>query len=141
VSLLHAHLVFVTKYRRKLFTGAMLTYTEHTMRGVCADLDVELVEFNGGADHIHLLAPIRPHSPYPFSSNASKAARLTPFVGNSPAHVCVPACAATAGRRPTSLSPAEAHPYRSSSNTSTDNPDHSYLRATPGNTRDGVTPP
>lgn len=25
VSLLHAHLVFVTKYRRKVFTDAMLT--------------------------------------------------------------------------------------------------------------------
>lgn len=36
-------MVFVTKYRRKLFTDAMLTYTEHTMRAVCADLAVELV--------------------------------------------------------------------------------------------------
>jgi putative transposase len=34
VSLLHAHLVFVTKYRRPVFTDAMLTFTEHTMRGV-----------------------------------------------------------------------------------------------------------
>jgi REP element-mobilizing transposase RayT len=30
----HAHLVFVTKYRRPVFTDAMLTFTEHTMRGV-----------------------------------------------------------------------------------------------------------
>ena len=42
VSLLHAHLVFVTKYRRPVFTGAMLTYCEHTMRAACADLDAEL---------------------------------------------------------------------------------------------------
>lgn len=33
----------------------MLAYCEHTMRGVCADLDVELVEFNGETDHVHLL--------------------------------------------------------------------------------------
>ena len=55
VSLLHAHLVFVTKYRRKVFTNAMLTYCENTMREVCAELNAELVEFNGEADHVHLL--------------------------------------------------------------------------------------
>ena len=48
VSLPHAHLVFVTKYRRAVFADAMLTFCEQTMRGVCAELDVELVEFNGG---------------------------------------------------------------------------------------------
>ena len=55
MSLLHAHLVFVTKYRRKVFTNAMLTYCENTMREVCAELNAELVEFNGEADHVHLL--------------------------------------------------------------------------------------
>ncbi|ASX03551.1 IS200/IS605 family transposase [Mycobacterium intracellulare] len=60
VSLLHAHLVFVTKYRRSVFTDAMLTYCETTMRTVCAELDVELVEFNGEADHVHLLVAYPP---------------------------------------------------------------------------------
>jgi putative transposase len=60
VSLLHAHLVFVTKYRRPVFTDAMLTFTEQTMRGVCAELDVELVEFNGETDHVHLLVGYPP---------------------------------------------------------------------------------
>jgi putative transposase len=32
MSLLHAHPVFVTKYRRPVFTDAMLTFTETTMR-------------------------------------------------------------------------------------------------------------
>jgi putative transposase len=53
VSLLHAYLVFVTKYRRAVFTDAMLTYCETTMRGVCDDLGAELVEFNGETDHVH----------------------------------------------------------------------------------------
>lgn len=44
MSLLNAHLVFVTKYRRKLFTADMLTFCEHIMRTVCAALDVELAE-------------------------------------------------------------------------------------------------
>ena len=38
----------------------MLTFTENTMRGVCADLDAELVEFNGEADHVHLLVAYPP---------------------------------------------------------------------------------
>ena len=55
ISLLHAHLVFMTKDRHALFTGAMPTFIEHIMRGVCAELDVELIEFNSEADHMHLL--------------------------------------------------------------------------------------
>jgi REP-associated tyrosine transposase len=58
VSLLHNHLVFVTKYRRAVFTDAMLTFCEQTMRAVCAEL--ELVEFNGEADHTHLLVAYPP---------------------------------------------------------------------------------
>jgi putative transposase len=60
VSLLHAHLVVVTKYRRRVFTDAMLTFTETTMRSVCVDLNAELVEFNGEADHVHLLVAYPP---------------------------------------------------------------------------------
>ena len=60
VSLLHAHLVFVTKYRRKVFTNAMLTYCENTMREICAELNVELVEFNRETDHAHLLVSYPP---------------------------------------------------------------------------------
>lgn len=60
MSLLHAHLVFVTKYRRQVFTDAMLTYCESTMRAVCADLDADLVEFNSEADHVHLLVAYPP---------------------------------------------------------------------------------
>jgi putative transposase len=60
VSLLHSHLVFVTKYRRRVFTDAMLTYCQNTMRSVCDDLHAELVEFNGEADHVHLLVAYPP---------------------------------------------------------------------------------
>jgi REP-associated tyrosine transposase len=38
----------------------MLTFTEHTMRAVCADLNAELVEFNGEPDHVHLLIAYPP---------------------------------------------------------------------------------
>ncbi|WP_327046654.1 IS200/IS605 family transposase [Microbispora sp. NBC_01189] len=52
---LHAHLVFVTKYRRGVFTNEILARCEEIMREVCADFEVELREFNGEHDHVHLL--------------------------------------------------------------------------------------
>ena len=60
VSLLHAHLVFATKYRRPVFTDEILTFAENTMHNVSSDLDVELVEFNGETDHVHLLVAYLP---------------------------------------------------------------------------------
>jgi putative transposase len=60
VSLLHAHLVFGTNYRRPMFTDPMLTFCELTMRAVCAELEVELVELNGESDHVHLLVAYPP---------------------------------------------------------------------------------
>ncbi len=60
MSLLHAHRVYVTNYRRQVFTDQMLTFCEHTPHTVCAELDVELVEFNGEADHVHLLVAYPP---------------------------------------------------------------------------------
>jgi putative transposase len=41
VTLLYAHPVFVTKYRRRVFNNAMLTDAEATLREVCAVLGAE----------------------------------------------------------------------------------------------------
>ncbi|MEU6217631.1 IS200/IS605 family transposase [Streptomyces sp. NPDC047022] len=60
VSHLHAHLVFVTKYRRGVFTPAMLERCEEVMRAVCEDFESELKEFNGEKDHVHLLVHYPP---------------------------------------------------------------------------------
>jgi putative transposase len=58
VYTLQVHLVFVTKYRRPVFTDAMLTYCEHLVSTICGDLRAELREFNGETDHVHLLVPL-----------------------------------------------------------------------------------
>ncbi len=58
--MLHAHLVFVTKFRHPVFTGTQLERMEQIMRDVCADFDTELAEFNGEADHVHLLVHFPP---------------------------------------------------------------------------------
>lgn len=52
---LHAHLVFVTKYRRGALSPAVLMDCERIMGEVCQDFGCELVEFNGEDDHVHLL--------------------------------------------------------------------------------------
>ena len=58
--MLHAHLVFVTKYRHKVFTDTRLTRLEEIMREVCADFETELTEFNGENNHVHLLVNYPP---------------------------------------------------------------------------------
>jgi putative transposase len=60
VFVLHAHLVFVTKYRHKVFTDTHLTRLEEITREVCADLETELTEFNGDNNHLHLLVNFPP---------------------------------------------------------------------------------
>lgn len=60
ISNLHAHLVFVTKYRRAVFTRELLDACEEVMGKVCEDFAVDLVEFNGEGDHVHLLIQYPP---------------------------------------------------------------------------------
>ncbi|AUU12571.1 IS200/IS605 family transposase [Proteus mirabilis] len=53
VFLMHVHLVFVTKYRRKIFDQDAIEKLRGYFASVCADFDVELVEMDG--DHVHVL--------------------------------------------------------------------------------------
>jgi len=55
VFLMHVHLVFVTKYRRKIFDQDAIEKLRGYFSSVCADFDVELVEMDGERDHVHLL--------------------------------------------------------------------------------------
>ncbi|EMI1450927.1 IS200/IS605 family transposase [Proteus mirabilis] len=55
VFLMHVHLVFVTKYRRKIFDQDAIEKLRGYFTSVCADFDVELVEMDGERDHVHLL--------------------------------------------------------------------------------------
>lgn len=57
---LHVHLVFVTKYRRGVFTKAILDDLRGIFASVCADFEAELVEFDGEDDHVHLLVNYPP---------------------------------------------------------------------------------
>jgi putative transposase len=52
---LHAHLVFVTKYRQKVFTKQHLDLMKNIFTEICIDFNSELIEFDGEIDHVHLL--------------------------------------------------------------------------------------
>ncbi|MBD3315184.1 MAG: IS200/IS605 family transposase [Chitinivibrionales bacterium] len=57
---LHVHLVFVTKYRRHVFTDDVLTAMEKIIGEVCEKMESTLVEFNGEGDHIHCMITYPP---------------------------------------------------------------------------------
>ena len=58
--MMHVHLVFVTKYRRDVFTKGILEDLRPIFVGVCADFEAALVEFDGEDDHVHLLVNYPP---------------------------------------------------------------------------------
>jgi putative transposase len=55
VSLLHVHLVFVTKYRRGVLSPRAISVIAEAARKVCLDFGATLVEIDGEDDHVHLL--------------------------------------------------------------------------------------
>jgi putative transposase len=57
---MHVHLVFVTKYRRGVFTKNILENLRVVFTQVCADFESQLVEFDGEDDHVHLLVNYPP---------------------------------------------------------------------------------
>jgi len=57
---MHVHLVFVTKYRRSVFTKKVLKDLEVIFCNVCQDFESELMEMDGEKDHAHLLVNYPP---------------------------------------------------------------------------------
>src|ERR1700678_4253185 len=60
VFTIHVHLVFVTKYRRHVFTKESLDVMRPIFEKVCADFDAVLTEMDGEDDHVHLLVNYPP---------------------------------------------------------------------------------
>jgi len=58
--LLHAHLVFVTKYRYKVFSKEHLAYLKKVFEETMENMGGTLEEFDGEADHVHLLIQYPP---------------------------------------------------------------------------------
>jgi putative transposase len=60
VFAIHAHLVFVTKYRKRVFTSESLDILKEVMQKVCDDFGVELTAFEGEDNHVHVLVNYPP---------------------------------------------------------------------------------
>jgi putative transposase len=60
VFALHVHLVFVTKYRRHVFTKEILSDLKSIFSNVCTDFGATLEEMEGEKDHVHLLITYQP---------------------------------------------------------------------------------
>ena len=60
VTKLVVHLVFTTKYRRKLFDGYMIEQLRDSFASACTKLECELLEMDGEQDHVHLLVAYPP---------------------------------------------------------------------------------
>nr|WP_155749993.1 IS200/IS605 family transposase [Scytonema sp. UIC 10036] len=60
VSDLKIHLVCVTKYRRSVFTKESLAVIKESFLDVAKKMDLQILEFNGEADHIHALIEYPP---------------------------------------------------------------------------------
>lgn len=58
--LLSYHFFFVTKYRQKCLTGAMLERLNQIITDLCESWGGKLIEINGEADHVHLLVEMNP---------------------------------------------------------------------------------
>lgn len=54
------HIVFVTKYRRRVLSPPILDYLKTAFSEILDDWRCELIEFGGEADHVHLLVSIHP---------------------------------------------------------------------------------
>ena len=60
VFLLYTHLVFVTKYRRSVFSKDHLVEMKAVFYSVCRGLGACLEEFDGEENHVHLLVRYPP---------------------------------------------------------------------------------
>jgi putative transposase len=60
VTLLYTHLVFVTKYRKKVFTNEHIEYMTEVCTTVAKKMGFKIVQLNGESDHIHVLIEYPP---------------------------------------------------------------------------------
>jgi len=70
------HIIFVTKYRRKVLTEKMLQSLEQYFLDILKAWDCSMVEFNGEQDHVHLLVSIKPNK------------RISDLIGNLKSSSC-----------------------------------------------------
>lgn len=59
---IHLHIIFVTKYRRKVLTLLMRERLREILKQLCEKSKSQLLEFGAEADHCHLLVSFHPNN-------------------------------------------------------------------------------
>lgn len=60
ISNLKIHLILVVAYRRKVISSSIMYTLRETITEVCESFSVNVLEFSGEMDHVHLLLEIVP---------------------------------------------------------------------------------
>ena len=71
---MYYHLVFVVKYRRKVFDNEMSDYAKDMFVKLGQKYNISLVEWNHDVDHIHILFKAHPNTELSKFINAYKSA-------------------------------------------------------------------
>ena len=55
------HIMWITKYRKKVLTGLVAERIRELIRGICKENDVEIIKGHLSSDHVHLFLSVPPH--------------------------------------------------------------------------------
>ena len=55
------HIVWITKYRKRILTGELAKRVRELIREVCKTNEVEIIKGHVSADHVHLFVSVPPH--------------------------------------------------------------------------------
>jgi len=55
------HLVWITKYRKRVLTGEIAKRARELIREICRGCDVEIIKGHVSTDHVHIFVSVPPH--------------------------------------------------------------------------------
>ena len=55
------HLVWITKYRKRVLTGEIANRARELIREICRGCDVEIIKGHVSSDHVHIFVSVPPH--------------------------------------------------------------------------------
>lgn len=55
------HIVWITKYRKKVLVGVVAERVRELIRGICKEHEVEIMKGHVSKEHVHLFVSVPPH--------------------------------------------------------------------------------
>src|SRR3954470_7201382 len=72
------HLVWITKYRKKLLRGEVGLRVRQIVRTICAEPEVEILKGHVSTDHVHLFVSCPPHVSASYLMQRLRGKRFVP---------------------------------------------------------------